>query len=67
MNTEVDDNDDFTINNTTSAQTIRCISYEVWDGNTQLNGGSGYVFNNTDYADYFKVDGSSAWRVYANK
>ena len=67
LNTEVDDNDDFTINNTTSAQTIRCISYEVWDGNTQLNGGSGYVFNNTDYADYFKVDGSSAWRVYANK
>jgi hypothetical protein len=32
LNTEVDDNDDFTINNETSAQTIRCIKYEVWDG-----------------------------------
>jgi hypothetical protein len=30
LNMVADDNADFTINNYTSAQTIRCISYEVW-------------------------------------
>ena len=67
LNTEVDDNDDFTINNESSAQTIRCISYEVWNGDQQIGDTPSYKINNKDYADYFKVDGSSAWRVFANK
>jgi hypothetical protein len=37
------------------------------ENNNSLTNGSGYTFNNTDYADFFKVDGSSAWRVFANK
>ena len=73
--TGVDDNDDFTINNETSAQTIRCVRYRVYDenndlltGNSKVAAASGaYEFNNKDYADYFKVDGSSAWRVWGNK
>jgi hypothetical protein len=67
LNDEVDDNDDFTINNGTSAQTIKCISYEVWDWATQLNSGNAYVFTNKEYADFFKDDNGSAWRVFANK
>ena len=65
---QVYDNDDFTITNDTKAQTIRCIKYTVGgiaSGNTTKS--VTYQFNNVDYADYFKIDGSDAWRVYANK
>ena len=64
----VDDNDDFTINNVKWAQTIRCIKYNVtipadW---TKPEKTIPYEFNNKDYADYFKIDGGSAWRVFSN-
>ena len=65
LNTEVDDNDDFTINNDTSAQTIKCIEYYVnW---TDANGAAfstKYTFTNKEYADFFKDDNGSAWRVW---
>jgi hypothetical protein len=71
LNQDVSDNDDFTINNTTSAQTIRCVKYRVYDENDAVLTGNAnddsYTFTNDVYADYFKVDGSSAWRVFSNK
>jgi hypothetical protein len=68
LSDQVYDNDDFTITNDTKAQTIRCITYTV---NGIASGSSTtsvtYKFNNVDYADFFKIDGGDAWRVYANK
>ena len=60
--TDVSDGDDFTIDNGDTTQTIRCIKYEVID---EKNVSHPYKFNNSDYADYFKV-GGSARRVYSN-
>jgi hypothetical protein len=60
-----DDNADFTINNYTSAQTIRCISYEVWSWWTEQI--AAYHFNNVEYPDFFKTENGAVWRVFANK
>jgi len=52
------DGDEFSINNLEkTTQTIRCIEYYV--------NGTKYAYDNSGYADYFKVDGS-AWRIFSN-
>jgi len=59
--TELSDGDEFTIDNTTTTQTIRGIWYDVDDWVTPKT----YKFNSSAYADYFKVNGIS-WRVFSN-
>lgn len=53
----ISDGDEFTIDNDNKTQTIRCIEYYV--------DGVKYAYDNSGFADYFKVDGS-AWRVFSN-
>ena len=64
LSSNIADGDEFTINNGTTTQTIRCMAYQVsgddseeWDWYVRIN--------NADYADYFKVNGT-ARRVFSN-
>ncbi len=61
LSSEVSDGDEFSIDNDTKTATIRCISYDVETDEWTES----YEFNNSDFADYFKVNGS-AWRVFSN-
>jgi hypothetical protein len=62
--TELDGGEEFTINNGTTSETIKCIEYTVTpDGKDAL---PKVTISSAKYADYFKV-GSDAWRVFSNK
>ena len=62
LSNNIADGDEFTINNGTTTQTIRCMAYQVSGEDIE----DGFVrINNVDYADYFKVNGT-ARRVFSN-